>query len=281
MKSYVFITGATGGLGKAFTVECASRGWNLLLTDLDPIRLETLASGMRHTYGVDAICHPCNLMDPTERLGLFGKLRGTKLRMLINVAGLDHEGAFRERSRQEILGIVRLNVEATLDVTHMALPLMDPMGTFRIINVASLAAFYPMPLKATYAASKRFLLDWSLALRSEVRSMGGTVTVLCPAGLATTPECIQSIESQGLAGQLTTVDIGKVAAQTVEAALRGRVIVIPGWLNQSLYFLGKLVPATGIAELIGRRWRQTREKKQAQTLAPSACPLRMPANEAG
>ena len=118
-----------------------------------------------------------------------------------------------------------------------------------------------MPVKATYAASKRFLLDWSLALRNEVRSQGGTVTVLCPAGLATTPECIQSIESQGLMGQLTTLDIGRVAAQTIDASLRDQAIVIPGLLNQALRFLGGLVPASGVAELIGRRWRQTRQKR--------------------
>jgi len=281
MRSFVLITGATGGLGKAFVVECASRGWNLMLTDMDAAKLEILAGGLRQAYGVDVLCFPCDLLDSTARLGLFEQLRRYRLHMLINVAGLDYEGAFRDRSRQEILSIVRLNIEATLDVTHSMLPLMDPAGTFRIINVASLAAFYPMPVKATYAASKRFLLDWSLALRNEVRQMGGTVTALCPAGLATTPECIKSIESQGLMGQLTTLDIGRVAARTVEAALRGRAIVIPGWLNQALRFLGGLVPAAGVAEFIGRRWRQTSKKKQFLAIARQPAPLGQPASEAG
>ena len=76
-----------------------------------------------------------------------------------------------------------------------------------------------MPVKATYAASKRFLLDFSLALRNELREQNATVTVLCPAGLPTTEGCIAAIESQGLMGQLTTEDIGKVAHQTVEAVI--------------------------------------------------------------
>ena len=261
MKLFVLITGATGGLGKAFAVECASRGWDLFLTDLDIDRLETLADALRRTYEVEVIFHPCDLTDAPSRLGLFERAGGHKFSMLINVAGLDYEGTFGERSRQEILSIIRLNVEATLDVTHAMLPHMHPGRSFRIINVASLAAFYPMPVKATYAASKRFLLDWFLALRDEVRAQGGTVTALCPAGLATTPECIESIESQGLMGQLTTLDIGRVAAKTVDAALRGQAIVIPGLLNQALRYLGGLVPATGVAEFIGRRWRQTRQKR--------------------
>jgi uncharacterized protein len=158
---------------------------------------------------------------------------------------------------------VRLNVEATLDMTHEMLKHRDPSVPFRIINVASLAAFYPMPIKATYAASKRFLLDFSLALRDEVRDQGVTVTALCPAGMPTTPECIESIESQGLMGQLTTMDTGAVAARTVEAALRGRAVVIPGLLNRFLRAAGSLVPPTGLASLIGKRWRATRRRLQA------------------
>ena len=50
--SLVAITGAAGGLGKAFAVECASRGWDLFLTDLPGEPLETLAAGLRSTYGV-------------------------------------------------------------------------------------------------------------------------------------------------------------------------------------------------------------------------------------
>ena len=259
MENLVLITGATGGLGKAFAVECASRGWDLFLTDLDAARLETLAGGLRQAYGVNVLVHACDLTDSPSRLGLFERAGAHKFRMLINVAGLDYEGIFRERAREEILSIVRLNVEATLDVTHALLPAMDQAGgKFRIINVASLAAFYPMPVKATYAASKRFLLDWSLALRNEVRELGGTVTALCPAGLATNRECIESIESQGLMGTLTTLDIGEVAAQTVAAALRGRAIVIPGLLNRGLRLLGGLVSPLQVAEFIGRRWRSTR-----------------------
>ena len=96
--------------------------------------------------------------------------------MLIHVAGTDHEGAFLDQTRGQILSILRLNIEAVLDLTHALIERRDPLAVFRIINVASLAAFYPMPMKATYAASKRFLLDFSLALGEEVREMGATVT---------------------------------------------------------------------------------------------------------
>ncbi len=256
MQPWIFITGASGGLGKAFTVECASRGWNVFLTDLRPADLEILASGLRQAYGVEVRCQACDLTDPGAREQLFAALNATRLRfaMLINVAGGDAEGKFYERTREQIRTIVRVNIEGTLEVTHTLLGQRDLYAPFRIINVASLAAFYPMPVKATYAASKRFLLDFSLALREEVRGLGATVTALCPAGMPTTRECIQAIEAQGLMGQLTTQNIGSVAAQTIDAALKGRAIVIPGRLNHLLQLLGGLFPATLIARLVGQRW---------------------------
>lgn len=263
MAKYVFISGATGGLGKAFAVECASRGWDLFLTDLSADRLEKLAAGLHNTYGVRVLHHPCDLTSAEARSSLFQSIQDRRLAfgILINVAGVDYEGLFYERRRDEIHTIIRLNIEATLDVTHTLLQWAAPGEILRIITVSSLAAFYPMPVKATYAASKRFLLDFSLALRAELRDQNATVTVLCPAGMPTTPECIQAIEAQGLMGQLTTMDIGLVAAKTIDQALRGRAIYIPGLLNRFLQVAGRLVPPVNLAEMIGSRWRAAYKKR--------------------
>lgn len=263
MRSKVFITGASGGLGKAFAVECARRGWDLYLTDLNSESLDVLASGLKRTYGIRVLYKECNLMDPDSRQELFREITSElhRFRGLINVAGLDVEGMFRERSRDEIRGIVRLNVEGTLEVTHSLLEVMDPMQPFWIITVSSLAAFFPIPMKATYAASKRFLLDFSLALRDEVRAQGATITVLCPAGLPTTASSIEGIEAQGLMGQLTTQNIGHVAKKTLDQALRGKYIVVPGFLNQVMRHAGSLVPSVVLSRLLGRRWRTARKNR--------------------
>lgn len=259
----MFITGATGGLGKAFAVECARRGWDLFLSDQDPGRLETLASALERTYGVDVLTETCDLTDADDRARLSRCLRDSpyEYRGLINVAGTDFEGYFLERSREQLQTIIRLNVEATLDLTHTLLAKTDPALTFRIVNVSSLAAFFPMPVKATYAASKRFLLDFSLALRDELRLQGATVTVLCPAGLPTTESTIEAIEAQGLMGQLTTQNIGAVAAGTLDRALAGRAVYIPGRLNQLIHWLSGLVPRLALSGLIGMRWRAAQRRR--------------------
>lgn len=260
MRSYVCITGATGGLGKAFALECAARNWDLYLTDLHPGPLEKLASGLMRLYGVDILYDPCNLTDP-DSLKLFWnhiENLGFRFHMLINIAGLDFEGAFMERSVEELTTIIRLNIESTVGMTRRVLDTRNPARKFHIINVSSLAGFYPMPLKAVYAASKRFLLDFTRAMRQELRQEGVSVLALCPAGLATKPETINSIQSQGWMGTVTTVQTGKVAARTINRALSGRSVYIPGWTNQVLKVLGTMVPADWLAWMIGRRWMKTR-----------------------
>jgi len=187
---------------------------------------------------------------------LYRSMRSANLRFwcLINVAGVDFEGPFIERSTRELRTILRLNVEAAVEMTHAGLRLRDASRPFRLINVSSLAAYCPLPIRATYAASKSLLLSFSLALREEIRDCGATVTVLCPAGLLTTDEAIRAIRAQGILGRITTVDIGRVGARTIDHALRGDAVYIPGIANQFLRVLGRVLPPTVAARLMGARW---------------------------
>ncbi len=262
MKSLVCITGAAGGLGKAFAVECAIRGWDLFLTDVSQNALDALAAGISSTYDTEVITYPCDLTDFDQRTKLFEYMIVNNFRFkgLINVAGLDFEGPFAERTREQILTILRLNIEANLEMTSGIMKLRDRRQTFRIINVASLAAFQPMPVKAMYAATKRFLLDFSMALREEVRLLNATVTALCPAGMPTTELCIRAIDAQGFTGRITTKNVGFVAARTIDHALKGHAVYIPGILNRMLKLAGGLVPPTLVAYIVGRRWKTTESR---------------------
>lgn len=262
MKTFVLITGATGGLGKAFAVECASRGWNVFLTDLRKDALTELSEGLKRTYDIDILYYGSDLTDQASREGLFQYIRDNNICFwsLINVAGLDFEGSFSKMSSSQIRAILRLNIEANLEMTYEILKHRDIEKRFRIINVSSLAAFYPMPEKAMYAASKRFLLDFSLALREEIRHIGGSVTVLCPAGLPTTEDSIRRINAQGLIGRLTTKNVGYVASKTIDKSLKEQAVYIPGVLNQFLKLAGSIVSPTTVARLIGKRWEEARRK---------------------
>ena len=269
----VCITGATGGLGKAFAMECASRGWNLYLTDISPVKLERLAQGLKRLFNVRVLYDPCDLTDPAERQVFWQHIgdQGLDFNMLINVAGLDFEGAFMERKAHEIDTILKVNIEATLAMTRAVIENRRGETPLYIINVSSMAGFYPMPLKATYAASKRFLLDFSRAMRYELRPRNIRVMALCPAGLATKPNTINSIKSQGWVGQVTTLHTGKVVFQTINHALAGRSVYIPGWINQAVTAFSSILPQDWVAWVVWWRWQKTRdiaEKMDVQNRDP-------------
>ncbi len=257
MKSYVCITGGAGGLGKAFAVECASRGWDVFLTDTNEESLARIAEGLQNTYGISVCYEVCDLTNVASRTKLFETIeaKGCYFWSLINVAGVDFEGTFLDNSKEQIRNIVRLNIEANLEMTHEIMRFRGKGRTFRIINVASMAAYYPIPIKATYAASKRFLLNFSLALREEIKGFGATVTTLCPGGMPTNPLVIKCIEAQGFMGRMTTNNVGYVASNTIRRALKGKAVYIPGVANRMLHFLGRWVPQTIIARCLSVRWK--------------------------
>ena len=205
------------------------------------------------------VCHYCcDLTDQGSRNALFEhmKLGGFSFNFLINIAGLDYEGPFEERTPEQIRTILRLNIEANLEVTSAVLKLRDRSRTFRIINVASLAAYYPMPAKAIYASSKRFLLDFSRALREEIRPLDATVTAVCPAGLPTTPGCIKAIEAQGIAGLYT--ECGFVAMGAINSALKAGVYIT--WSTGCLKYRQHRSTSM-VVRVVGSRWKAARRMK--------------------
>ena len=182
------------------------------------------------------------------------RTQGVAFDMLLNVAGIDYEGRFSRRSAQSVTNIVRLNVEATLRVTHGALSARTRGKPFYIVFVSSLASFYPMPLKATYAASKSFLREFAFALGKELERDGVKVLTLCPGGLATTEEALSGITAQGFWGSVTTNRLEKMTRRTICKVLNGNTIYVPGFANRILRVCGALVPKKLIAKLLYARW---------------------------
>lgn len=261
----VLITGASGGLGRAMAVECARRGFNLLLTDMADAPLLQIKQGVERQFGVTVYTKTCDLTsdDDLRMLFKYTDEAGIRLDMLLNIAGIDYEGGFLTQPSANIARIVRVNIEATLNVTHAVLERRRKGERFTIVNVSSLASQYPIPLKATYAASKRFLLDFSVALAQELKNDNVNVMALCPGGLLTTREALLGIAAQGIWGDLTTNDLGKVARKTISLALKGKRVYIPGCVNGMLRAMGRMVPGTLVAKLLYKRWKDAQARWDA------------------
>ncbi len=266
----VFITGASGGLGRAIANECGKRGYNLFLTDINQGGLKCIQTGLERQFGVTVTTAVCDLTADESVDDLLKKLDALKIRfdMLINVAGLDYEGGFLERERKDIIRIISLNNEATLRITHAILQRRHVGKPFYLMFTSSLASMYPMPLKATYAASKRFLLEMAIALREELRSEHVNVLALCPGGLATTKEALRGIEAQGFWGGATTNPLEIVSKNTIDRLLRRGGVYIPGLVNRAFTIAGKLLPRRLVAALIYRRWNKAQSQWNPVTFLP-------------
>ncbi len=258
----VIITGAAGGLGRAFAVECAKRGYNMLLTDINGNGLDAIRQGLLCQYDVTVLTYPCDITDDAAVNGMmeYAKRQDFRFDMLFNVAGVDFEGGFTKRDSKQILDIVKLNVEGTLRVTHEVLGARRRNSRFHIVFVSSLASMTPIPLKATYAASKRFLLDFSIALGYELKPENVSVLSLCPGGLCTTPEAMNGIIAQGFWGNATTNRLELVAHNTIARSLRGQKLYVPGFINKTFSIFGKLIPAGFVAKLLYGRWIKAQKK---------------------
>ncbi len=261
----VLITGACGGLGRAMATEAARRGYELVLTDVSAAGLAAFREGLLRQYDVNAETFPCDVTDPQAVAALFTEIecRGIRLDMLFNIAGIDYEGGFLDIPCERVIDIVRVNVEGSMRMIHGALNHRRPGGRFHVVVVSSLASLYPIPLKATYAASKRFLLDFSAALSRELSEKNATVLTLCPGGLATTQGALDGIDAQGFWGTVTTNSLPAVARRTIDKALLGKRRYVPGTVNRIFSVLGGLVPRSVVTKLLYSRWSRAREGRPA------------------
>jgi len=258
----VMITGASGGLGRALAAECGRRGYNIFLTDIDKSGLEALRQGLERQFNVCVAAKACDLTSPESVDEMLSVIDQYNLRfdMLLNIAGIDYEGSFLGRERENVVKIVTLNDEATLRITHAVLSRRRAGRAFTVVFVSSLASMFPMPLKATYAASKRFLLDFAAALRQELKEKDVNVLALCPGGLATTKEVMYAITAQGFWGDATTNPLELVASKTLDRALCGKGIYVPGGFNKMLSFLSKIVPRGLVAAAVYWRWKKAQSR---------------------
>ncbi len=181
------VTGASSGIGAAFARELARRGADLVLVARSEDKLTALAEELRASFGVGADVAVADLAEPSAASDLAAELRARDLSIdiLVNNAGFGLFALLHQADGGVLADMIRVNVAALVDLTRLCLPGMLERDRGAIINVASTAAFQPVPYMAVYGATKAFVLSFTEALWAETRGTGVRVTAICPGSTDT------------------------------------------------------------------------------------------------
>ncbi len=181
------ITGASKGLGLAFCNEFASHGFDLIVTARDLPVLSAEAEKIAETYGVKVFIYAADLAAPGGAEELFARVKkdGHTVSVLINNAGTGTCGESRSIPVSSDVGMINLNITAATVLSKLFAGEFAKNCCGAICNVCSVGAFQPGPYTASYYASKSYLYNYTLALRTELKEYGVAVTALCPGSVGT------------------------------------------------------------------------------------------------
>ncbi|MGV9835487.1 SDR family NAD(P)-dependent oxidoreductase [Nocardia niigatensis] len=208
------VTGASSGIGAAFATALAARGCDLVLAARREPRLRELAKELEAAHGVSVRVLAADLSDPAGVASVAEVLTDPvrPVGILINNAGFATHGALAGHEAGKVREEIAVNVAALAELTHAALPSMVSRDRGVIVNIASTAAFQPIPFMAVYGATKAFVLSFTEALWGELEGSGVTALAVCPGATDT--------EFFDVAGDAASVGNRQTPQQVVATALR-------------------------------------------------------------
>jgi len=242
------VTGASSGIGAEIARQLARRGHGVTLVARSAAKLEALAAEVG-ALGVRAEVIACDLTDRSARAGLLSAIegRGLSVDVLVNNAGLSTLGAVADSDPEAEMAMVELDVVAVVDLCSRILPGMVERGRGAVLNVASTAAFQPLPGQAGYGAGKSFVLSYTQSLAGELKRTGVTATTLCPGPVDTgfgERAGFSKADAEEALPQVMWVSAEAVARAAVDGLDKGRLVVIPGAANRIASALAQVTPRT-------------------------------------
>lgn len=253
---WALVTGASAGIGEAFSRRLARDGWNLALVARRRDKLESLAAELTGAHGIRTVVVVQDLREALAAQAVFEATEGQDLEidLLINNAGFGWYGRFPQMDATHVASMIDLNCRTLVGLSVRHGEKMRQRGHGGILHLASVLAFHPVPYLAVYGATKAFVLSFSEALWAELRPSGVTVTALCPGFTATEFSAVSGLRVDG-----HRVDRPEHSVELGLAALAaGKSHVIPGWINYALACaLPRCLPrswAARVAELTFNYW---------------------------
>lgn len=245
------ITGASSGIGEAFALRYAERGYDLVLAARNGAELERVAVSCRG-HGVDVTVVVADLSAPpgVEALGA----ACGRVDALVANAGTTRAAAIGTTDRDELDSLTYLLATGVVRLCEVVVPRMLDGAEGDVVVVSSIAAFTPMRKSGAYAAAKAYVTSYARSLSLEVADKGVRVVVVCPGYVRT------NLHHRAGLGHLTRKVPGwmwlsseQVVAAADSGLRRGRVVVVPGRVYRLARPFLTSSPARGIWRQLTRR----------------------------
>jgi len=250
------ITGASSGIGESFAYALARQNYGLVLVARRQDRLQAVAAKAKQIGAARTEIVASDLGRGGAPLELQARLAAVPIEVdyLINNAGFGTTGRFDRLPLAREIDEIELNVTALVALTRLFLPPMIERGHGTIINVASTAAFQPLPYMATYAATKAFVLNFTEAIAAETAGTGVRVMALCPGPVRTEFQAVAKNEN-ALMPSFVYLDADTVVKQALTAVAHGRRVRINGMMNAAGAIAARLLPRALVTAIAGRIYR--------------------------
>ncbi|MFI6551301.1 SDR family NAD(P)-dependent oxidoreductase [Streptomyces prunicolor] len=241
------VTGATAGIGAAFVRRLAADGFDLVLLARDTERLEQTAEKLRTAHAVRVEVLAADLATETG-LATAEQRAARGVDLVVNNAGFGQRGDFLDTELSEELAMLRVHCEAVLRLTRTALPGMVERGRGGVINVASVAAFFP---RGTYSASKAWVVTFSESACQQVGGSGAHVMALCPGWVRTEFHKRSDMDTSGIPDALW-IDADQLVDSAIRDFRRRVPVSVPDNRYKAMVGLGRVLPRQLVAYLSAR-----------------------------
>ncbi len=238
------ITGASSGLGYDMAKVLSEKGYDIIAVARRTDRLEKLKNELK--TNVEIIC--CDVTVPEQCMALAEKASGCDI--FINNAGFGVFGAVCSSPLEDELRMMDTNVRAVHILTKLVAQKFTQRGYGHIMNVGSLASFFPGPLFGAYYATKAYVLRYSQALAQELRSEKSKVkiSVLCPGPVNTEFADVAKVSFGKASGVI--LESRFVAEYAIKKMLKGKEVIIPGFVAKAAIFARHFVSDKVLAKAV-------------------------------
>lgn len=241
---YALVTGGSEGIGFAFAEHVASLGKPIIIIALDNEKLPVAKKAIEEKYGVVCITLGLDLThsDAGEQIIEWCRENKYEVDLLINNAGHGDTRKFEHVDKSILNTMIMLNVYTTANMCRLFIKEMEGVPTASIINVSSLAAFFPIPYKSLYASSKAFINVFTRALAEEFKHSNVSLHVVCPNGVMTNDAVRARMATHGKMAMFLGLEPTYLVEYTFSKVDKGEFLIIPKFVNRLLYFLSKNIP---------------------------------------